>query len=340
MRTSNGTTDRNQWLRRALAWMAFFGLALALGSVRAQGTDWPNEYAKRVRSTENVSPLGDEAFGDKVSLFNGTVRFSHDLIAVPGNSGLRVALGIFHDPHDIAQGQLNGNWDLDIPYVGAVHESKSSQQNGWVPVPANVNNGYVEFDRSMFWSGNRLTIDGGGGGDLLSIPADPKRVKPVNSINYTYATKDGWFFSELPSVQNGPGKGLIGYAPDGTKYTFDWLVYRRYSSITHPWGYNVPNALLHRYKLKLYVSKIEDRFGLSTAVPQAPIRTECAPAMPRAAAPRPAMPTFTSSARRRPRRGSAFRPAATTAPSGPAGTASTRQRPTSSKRALAVVPGP
>lgn len=261
MRTSNGTTDRNQWLRRALAWIAFFGLALALGSVRAQGTDWPNEYAKRVRSTENVSPLGDEAFGDKVSLFNGTVRFSHDLVAVSGNSGLRVALGIFHDPHDITQGQLNGNWDLDIPYVGAVHESKSSQQNGWVPVPANVNNGYVEFDRSMFWSGNRLTIDGGGGGDLLSIPADPKRVKPVNSINYTYATKDGWFFSELPSVQNGPGKGLIGYAPDGTKYTFDWLVYRRYSSITHPWGYNVPNALLHRYKLKLYVSKIEDRFG-------------------------------------------------------------------------------
>ncbi|MBX9402505.1 hypothetical protein K4L06_14425 [Lysobacter sp. BMK333-48F3] len=261
MQASPTHKDRGFWLRRALPWLAFFGLALVLGSVRAQGTDWPNEYAKRVRSTEHVSPLSDEAFGDKVNLFNGTVRFSHDLVSLPGNSALPVALGIFYDPHDITGGPLNGYWDLDLPYVGAVHHSKSAEANGWVAIPPNVNNGYVEFDRSIFWSGNRLTINGGGGGDLLTIPDDPKRVKPQNSVGYKFATKDGWFFAELPSVQNGPGKGLVGYAPDGTKYTFDWLVYRRYSSISHPWGYTVPNALLHRYKLKLYVSKIEDRFG-------------------------------------------------------------------------------
>ncbi|MGO1073479.1 hypothetical protein [Lysobacter sp. CA199] len=237
-------------------------MLFSFGAAHAQGTDWPNEYAKRVRSTENVSPLGDEAFGDKVNLFNGTVRFAHDLISVPGNSALPVGLGIFFDPHDITQGHLNGYWDLDIPHVSAIHAAKNSQVNGWVPEPPHqVSNGSVSFDRSMFWSGNRLTINGGGGGDLLKIPVDPKRVKPNNSVTYTYATKDGWFFSELPSVQNGPGKGLIGYAPDGNKYTFDWLVYRRYSTISHPWGYNVPNALMPRHKLKLYVTKIEDRYG-------------------------------------------------------------------------------
>ncbi|MEH6414651.1 hypothetical protein [Pseudomonas sp. CGJS7] len=249
-------------LRVVLAWFAFIALCVALGDASAQGTDWPNEYAKRVRSTENVSPLGDEAFGDKVNLFNGTVRFSHDLISIPGNSGLPVALGIFFDPHDITQGHLNGYWDLDIPHVSATHAAEDSKTAGWQPEPPHqVSNGYVNFNRSMFWNGNRLTINGGGGGDLLKIPVDPKRVKPNNSVTYTYATKDGWFFSELPSVQNGPGKGLIGYAPDGTKYTFDWLVYRRYSTISHPWGYNVANALMQRYKLKLYVSKIEDRYG-------------------------------------------------------------------------------
>ncbi|MGO1069704.1 hypothetical protein [Lysobacter sp. CA199] len=205
--------------------------------------------------------MSDEAFGDKVNLFNGTVRFSHELISLSGNNALPVALGIFHDPHDVTQGHLNGAWDLDIPYVSAVHHSKSSEVSGWVPIPPNVHNGYVEFERSMYWSGNRLTVNGGGGGDLLKIPDDPKRIKPNNSVTYTFATKDGWFFSELPSVQNGPGKGLVGYAPDGTKYTFDWLVYRRYGSISHPWGYYVYDALLHRHKLKLYVTKIEDRFG-------------------------------------------------------------------------------
>ncbi|MFD1299278.1 hypothetical protein ACFQ4Q_21855, partial [Lysobacter gummosus] len=252
---------RSDLSRRVVSWALFFAMAATLGTARSQGTDWPNEYAKRVRSTENISPLSDEAFGDKVNLFNGTVRFSHDLISIPGNSSLPVALGIYLDPHDITGGDLNGLWDLDIPSVSAVHHSKSAEANGWVPIPPNVNNGYVDFDRSMFWSGNRLTINGGGGGDLLKLTNDPKRVKPNNSVTYTFATKDGWYFSELPSVQNGPGKGLIGYAPDGTKYTFDWLVYRRYSSITHPWGYTVPNALLHRYKLKLYVTKVEDRFG-------------------------------------------------------------------------------
>ncbi|WP_206409539.1 RHS repeat protein [Lysobacter enzymogenes] len=261
MNSMNERFLRSGALRFGLAWALFLASAFALNPARAQHTDWPNEYARRVRATENISPLSDEAFGDKVNLFNGTVRFSHDLISLPGNSALPVSLGIFLDPHDVTGGPLNGNWDLDIPYVGAVHHNKSAEANGWVPVPPPVNNGYVDFDYSMFWSGNRLTLNGGGGGDLLKITDDPKRVKPNNSVTYTFATKDGWYFSELPGVQNGPGKGLVGYAPDGSKYTFDWLVYRRYSSITHPWGYNVSNALLHRYKLKLYVTKIEDRFG-------------------------------------------------------------------------------
>lgn len=247
-------------MRLGLPWMALFGLAIATGGAHAQGTDWPNEYAKRVRSTENVSPLSDEAFGDKVSLFNGTVSFRHPIISIPGNSDLPVELSLTHDPHDVTFGRLNGNWDIDIPNVSAIHHSQTAEVKGWVPYPGPVSNGNYEFDQSMYWSGNRLTI-GGGGGDLLNIPPDPKRVKPANSVTYTFGTKDGWFFSLLPSIQNGPGQGLIGYSPDGKKYTFDWLVYRRYSSITHPWGYSLNNTILNRHKLVLFVTKIEDRFG-------------------------------------------------------------------------------
>jgi hypothetical protein len=36
MRTASGTTQRSRWLRSVIAWMAFFGLALALGSVRGE----------------------------------------------------------------------------------------------------------------------------------------------------------------------------------------------------------------------------------------------------------------------------------------------------------------
>lgn len=247
-------------LASAVFSMALTGLA-APATVHAQTLDWPNEYAKRIKTTEAVAPLTDSVFGDRLNLFNGTVSFRITHISLPGNNALPVELSTAYDPHDVSGRRFDWEWDLDIPHVSSVLPRNVEE---WLPDPGPRSNGTIEFGSEHFWNGNRLNA-WGQGGDLLVVRPDPKRVVPNNSITYAYSTKDGWYFSLLPSIKNGPGKGLIGYAPDGKKYYFDWLVKRPYSSITHPWGYSIPNSvgndIMHRRKVMLFVSRIEDRFG-------------------------------------------------------------------------------
>src|SRR5690606_10401539 len=75
-----------RWMVRATI------LVLAAIAANVAGAhNWGEEYARRIRATEAVSPLGDAMFGDQVNLFNGTVTFSATHVSIPGNSSLPVA---------------------------------------------------------------------------------------------------------------------------------------------------------------------------------------------------------------------------------------------------------
>ncbi|MDQ3268747.1 MAG: hypothetical protein M3Q11_00880, partial [Pseudomonadota bacterium] len=226
---------------------------------------WGEEYAKRIRATEQVSPLADDAFGDRVNLFNGTVSFSATDISLPGNSALPVELVRTYDTQDVSSGRPLGEWDLDLPRLSGVHPANG----GWAPAqrcstvapPPDIQAGQYLFLASDYWSGNRLQTRNGGG-DLLAITGDPKLVKPTTGASFKWTTRDGWFVSCLSSLQSGhAGEGFLAVAPDGTRYYFDWMVLRVHPWITKKDPSRLETGVLDRRSVRLYATRVEDRFG-------------------------------------------------------------------------------
>lgn len=240
---------------------------LASGALHAQSStlEWGEEYAKRIKATELVSPLSDDVFGDQVNLFNGTVSFSATDISLPGNSALAVELVRTYDTQDVSSGRPLGQWDLDLPRLSGVHPANQpwapAQRCSTVAAPPSIDTGQYMFLADDYWSGNRLQTRSGGG-DLLAITADPKLVKPAIAADFKWATRDGWFLSCLPSLKSGhSGEGFLAYAPDGTTYHFDWMVLRVYPWITKKEPSILQTGVVDRRSVRLYASLVEDRFG-------------------------------------------------------------------------------
>lgn len=57
------------------------------------------EYAKRIKSATEVSPLTSELFGEQVSPYNGATELCTTDISIPGNDGLRVPDNSFVPEH-------------------------------------------------------------------------------------------------------------------------------------------------------------------------------------------------------------------------------------------------
>lgn len=247
---------------------AGFIAALCFSSVadaNAQALDWGEEYAQRIKAAQTAAPLTDELFGDSVNLFNGTVTFRITDISLPGNTSLPVALTRVFSTQDVSSARPAGEWELDVPHLVAVHPDNPASGH-WAPLarcstvsaPPTFNG----FSAQMYWSGTRL--DGvGGAADLLTITTDPRLIRPAG-VDVKWTTKSRWFFSCLSQLPNGqPGEGFIGLAPDGTRYTFDLLIARPYSGISKKNPSSLTTAYINRKSVRLYATKVEDRFGNS-----------------------------------------------------------------------------
>lgn len=249
-------------------WMGLLAASLMGHSAQTQALQWGEEYAKRIKATEAISPLGDDVFGDRINLFNGTASFSVTDISLPGNSALPVELVRSYDTQDVTSQRPIGVWDLDIPRLSGVHPDRPSmgywgppERCSTVAAPPSFGTSPNIFAARDFWSGNRLSTPRGGG-DLLTITSDPKLVKPTFAAPVKWHTKDGWFFSCLSALQSGqPGEGFIGHAPDGAKYHFDWMVARDYNGISRKDPSVLHPAYMERKSVRLYPTLIEDRFG-------------------------------------------------------------------------------
>jgi RHS repeat-associated protein len=232
----------------------------------AQGMNWGEEYAKRIKSTESVAPLGDATFGDNISLFNGTVTFSATDISIPGNNSLSVELTRTYDPQDNTSQRPIGVWEIRAPHLHAIHTDRPGL--GWAPlercstVAAPPAHGTFPnaFTARDYWSGTQLRGTSGDG-DLLAIDEDPKLVKPTAAGAYLWVNKAQWFFTCLSALQSGPGEGFVGHAPDGTKYRFDWMVIRDYPGISRKDPNQLNPIAVSRKSVRLYATEVTDRFG-------------------------------------------------------------------------------
>ncbi|UJB20166.1 MULTISPECIES: RHS repeat domain-containing protein [Lysobacter] len=229
-----------------------------------------------MKTSESIGALGPNLFGDQTDPYSGSTDFWVTDISLPGNNDLSVALiRKFEGSDDGLGGYLQWS-NFEVPYLSGIFPwgSASRNLNGWnswvngsyekrcsmVTPPPEVRQSSGKEDTFMaeeYFHGIRLNLPGGNAQLLLTGAADV----PADGQTYRWATNEDWRFSCISQLKNGaPGEGFLARDPRGNKYYFDWLVPGEITDHIRKIGL-LGETLLGRREQRLYVTRIEDRFG-------------------------------------------------------------------------------
>ncbi|WP_346948518.1 hypothetical protein [Dyella sp.] len=252
-----------------------------------------DEYKKKIKVTEDIQPLGENPFGESISLYNGSLSFMQTDVSAAGIGPLLQLSRSFHiadvDPTYSYQEFLNNtlvDWGLDVPRIETLSanykwsDTGGQLHTGWFfrdntqrcsilatapDIVVDTKAGFepVTYSSSDWWHGYQM-ITPGSSQDLMKRDAGntlaPQMTVPgTSSTSFPIVTKDHWSIGCLAQTANGqPGEGFFAVSPDGTKYWFDWFAYKIGESMVRNGG-----GSLHRQVDTMLVSRIEDRFGNS-----------------------------------------------------------------------------
>jgi hypothetical protein len=104
-------------------------------TLTAQNTVGLHEnFLQRINASKDIAPLGNDVFGDQLSLKTGSVEFNVVDIDVPGNNALPVQLAreLRIEDRLHAGGSLGyfDLWELDIPYLKGTFGTGTGWQSG------------------------------------------------------------------------------------------------------------------------------------------------------------------------------------------------------------------
>jgi YD repeat-containing protein len=246
------------------------------------GIDPYEEFGKRIQAAQAVAPMSDNAFGDRISLYDGATGFDVTDFSVPGNNALPVSLGrrfqVQSWPKGLDPGNLGGfgEWDLDVPYL----EAEVTTQNGWtlsggssarcsdttdllntrVPGPA----GLIVAPINVIGNGYQLHVPGMGDQQLL-VNDQSKAPAAASAGTYKWVTVDHWKVSCLSTTANGyPGQAFAAVSPQGVTYTFNWAVVHAAPSVSVLSTANRLGTTKYyagRERVFMLITKVQDRFG-------------------------------------------------------------------------------
>ncbi len=254
--------------------IAFLLLGLA-GTAHAQSITDVAEWGKRIQSGHSIGTLGTDLFGDSTNYYDGSTSFSVTDIDLPGNNSLPVRLArtlAAEDAEGLEVGGMMANWNLDIPYISGVF----SYTYGWTTQGSNpyarcTNTGVAYRAVAIpdtqgrnwdYWRGNFLYIPGHGKHSLLQGYAGPAMTDGQTTQIGTLDFSQVRCLSSLanPSSQPGySGEAFLVTDSSGTKYTFNWMTSRPFSTLTS--GPLSGQQQLDRMEVRLYPTQIQDRFG-------------------------------------------------------------------------------
>jgi len=246
----------------------------------AETLDQKYEYARRIQTTQAIGPLGISLFGDETSYYTGSTTFTQVDVDIPGNNSLPVRVArtwSSASPEGPTAPGLFGEWELDIPYMHGVF----ARDKGWQVATATPNNrcstGFAPptayanvpaassaaFGSEDYWRGHSLYVPGAGDQTLLGGGTG---VVGADGHTYRWSTVNHWRLRCTPLVSGQGGEGFLALSPDGTKYTFDRMVTRPYSTLQRSESLDGPAGgtvyyQLYRDQVRIYPSRIEDRFG-------------------------------------------------------------------------------
>ena len=254
---------------------AFFLLCISSAVLPAYAQNsmaWGEEYARKIDASQAIDPLKDASTGENISLYDGTTTFSVIDISIPGNSKLPVELSRTWNLQNEGVEYLSmGDWIVDAPNIDGTFLANigwPDQRCTAATAPSGTTytggvNQYAVIRADEYWNGYHLNLPGAQSSVLIKKTDYAKVQVPESSLGTTspWMTRDGWHFSCLPGLQRGSGEGFVAFSPDGTKYTFDWMVTDLYRGITRRGSAPGYLFLISRKKIKIYATKIEDRFG-------------------------------------------------------------------------------
>jgi YD repeat-containing protein len=265
-----------------IAYVAIVVAVCSMGKAFADVTP-EDEYRKKIRVSEEISPLGEHPFGEHISTYNGSLSFLLADVTVAGTGPTISLVRSFHIPdltpaYEYQQFITNAmvDWELETPRIETYAAPLTSTTwtfldatqrcSSFSVMPDITINGphqtYVTYESGDWWHGYQLHIDGNSQ-DLLFRDASntnsPQSVPTGMPTSYPIVTKNNWVVGCTAQTANGaPGQGFVALSPDGTRYWLDWLAYKNAPTMNRDGG-----GALHRRIAMMLASKIEDRFGNS-----------------------------------------------------------------------------
>ncbi|MFC5740098.1 hypothetical protein [Dyella tabacisoli] len=248
-----------------------------------------SEFQKRIKVSEDIQPLGENPFGENISLYNGALSFEQTDVSATGIGPLLQISREFHLP-DVLPTTVyhtflnNGfvDWSLEVPRLETMSaangtanlepadtapwfftsnaqrcSSFASGPDMYVTFKSTV----IDYMPQQWWHGYQLIIPGAGSQEVLLRDASNTQ-SPQMTVNgatesFPLVTKQHWSIGCLSQTSNGkPGEGFLAVSPDGTSYWLDALIYKKADPVIFGGG-----GALYRRVAMMLVSKVVDRFG-------------------------------------------------------------------------------
>lgn len=268
-----------------------------LASITQAQIGVPDQYDKVIQYRSEVPAFGVEGFGDRIDLASGSLEIVQVDLDLPGNNALPVRVARRFVPADkYAGGFAGGSFDLDLPYAHGIFAYRTGTPLGWTVAgsgaaiykrcsyfswPPEIYFQDGIYTPSEYWHGSSVYIPEVGDQEMLHGSARA----PADGLSYMSALKNGAVIRCVPlDVETSApylGEGFEVVMPDGTIYTLNHMVLRDQEtmskrfytpsflhSLSRPTtgsGDMTPNAavnfILPRKEVRLYPTKVQDRFG-------------------------------------------------------------------------------
>lgn len=231
---------------------------LAASSVFAQ-TGRPPETIYKIDWNERLNPnVGlkahdDGLLDDKIDFSTGRLSFETVDVALPGNSALPVEIRRRRNPSQANYNEF-ADWQLAVPSISTkIPQLEITKGFRWGKTRCSAS-----LASSIPNSTYGVSAFGGAGtpqppskysdGVLLDVPGVSSSHLLDKSVTASWpaaaqkVTTDGWYFTCIPNIDGTGTEGFLGRAPNGDRYTFNVMKWRKFVSYDDVWVIKYSNV--------------------------------------------------------------------------------------------------
>ncbi|WP_158678279.1 RHS repeat-associated core domain-containing protein [Pseudoalteromonas sp. T1lg23B] len=235
---------------------------------------------KRYNVGSEVTADGSDVAGDQLAMSNGSLSFMHMDVSIPGNSGLDVSVHRSFSPTRSfgASENMLGDWQLELPRIEARtivdldgfispfydDDRNNIYNNCEKAISYEISDSGYRYTPEAYTSGLNLIVPNRENAKLMLKGVDPYdwKEQPVTK----YVTQSNWEVtcdSTRHTFGEGSYQGFVAKSPDGTKYYFNQLVFKKSNYVETFSSGKDPDSIKRPfvYEVHYYVDKVVDKFG-------------------------------------------------------------------------------